>query len=61
MAIAAVGVAVMSIARILADKVISGPGVYLEKPVSHNVWEGRQSVKAARKQVPGETESQAAA
>ena len=27
----------------------SGRDVYLEKPVSHNVWEGRQLVKAARK------------
>lgn len=27
----------------------SGKDVYLEKPVSHNVWEGRQIVKAARK------------
>src|SRR5690606_16541069 len=23
--------------------------VYVEKPVSHNVWEGRQAVEAARK------------
>lgn len=27
----------------------AGKHVYLEKPVSHNVWEGRQIVKAARK------------
>ena len=27
----------------------AGKDVYLEKPVSHNVWEGRQAVKAARK------------
>lgn len=27
----------------------AGKDVYLEKPVSHNVWEGRQVVKAARK------------
>ncbi len=27
----------------------SGRDVYVEKPVSHNVWEGRQVVKAARK------------
>lgn len=27
----------------------SGRDVYVEKPVSHNVWEGRQIVKAARK------------
>jgi|SRR5579884_2445930 len=27
----------------------SGRDVYVEKPVSHNVWEGRQLVKAARK------------
>ncbi|MEQ8764572.1 MAG: Gfo/Idh/MocA family oxidoreductase [Planctomycetota bacterium] len=27
----------------------SGKDVYLEKPVSHNVWEGRQIVNAARK------------
>jgi predicted dehydrogenase len=27
----------------------AGAHVYLEKPVSHNVWEGRQIVKAARK------------
>ena len=27
----------------------AGKDVYLEKPVSHNVWEGRQIVKAARK------------
>lgn len=27
----------------------AGKDVYLEKPVSHNVWEGRQLVKAARK------------
>lgn len=27
----------------------AGKDVYIEKPVSHNVWEGRQLVKAARK------------
>lgn len=27
----------------------AGKDVYVEKPVSHNVWEGRQAVKAARK------------
>lgn len=27
----------------------AGKDVYVEKPVSHNVWEGRQMVKAARK------------
>ena len=27
----------------------AGKDVYLEKPVSHNVWEGRQIVEAARK------------
>ena len=27
----------------------AGKDVYVEKPVSHNVWEGRQLVKAARK------------
>src|SRR4051812_42616124 len=27
----------------------AGKHVYVEKPVSHNVWEGRQIVKAARK------------
>ncbi len=27
----------------------SGRDVYVEKPVSHNVWEGRQAVQAARK------------
>src|SRR5690349_14675029 len=27
----------------------AGAHVYVEKPVSHNVWEGRQIVKAARK------------
>jgi predicted dehydrogenase len=27
----------------------AGKHVYVEKPVSHNVWEGRQAVKAARK------------
>ncbi|MEX2216482.1 MAG: Gfo/Idh/MocA family oxidoreductase [Phycisphaeraceae bacterium] len=27
----------------------AGKDVYCEKPVSHNVWEGRQAVKAARK------------
>ncbi len=27
----------------------AGKDVYVEKPVSHNVWEGRQIVKAARK------------
>src|SRR5438045_9328863 len=27
----------------------AGKDVYLEKPVSHNVWEGRQIVVAARK------------
>jgi predicted dehydrogenase len=28
----------------------AGRDVYLEKPVSHNIWEGRQLVNAARKQ-----------
>ena len=27
----------------------AGKDVYVEKPVSHNVWEGRQLVLAARK------------
>ena len=27
----------------------AGKDVYVEKPVSHNVWEGRQIVEAARK------------
>ena len=27
----------------------AGKDVYVEKPISHNVWEGRQAVKAARK------------
>ena len=27
----------------------AGKDVYVEKPVSHNIWEGRQLVKAARK------------
>jgi len=27
----------------------AGKDVYVEKPVSHNVWEGRQAVKAAKK------------
>src|SRR5436309_6626474 len=27
----------------------AGKDVYVEKPLSHNVWEGRQAVKAARK------------
>jgi predicted dehydrogenase len=27
----------------------AGKDVYVEKPVSHNVWEGRQAVKAARR------------
>src|SRR6185503_6551540 len=27
----------------------AGKDVYVEKPVSHEVWEGRQSVEAARK------------
>src|SRR5437667_8108958 len=27
----------------------AGKDVYVEKPVSHNVWEGRQLVRAARK------------
>ena len=27
----------------------AGKDVYVEKPVSHNVWEGRQLVNAARK------------
>ncbi len=27
----------------------AGKDVYIEKPVSHNIWEGRQVVKAARK------------
>ncbi len=27
----------------------AGKDVYVEKPVSHNVWEGRQFVEAARK------------
>ena len=27
----------------------AGKDVYVEKPVSHNVWEGRQMVKAARR------------
>lgn len=36
--------AIISIAAIMAGK-----DVYCEKPVSHNVWEGRQLVNAARK------------
>jgi len=27
----------------------AGKDVYIEKPISHNVWEGRQAVEAARK------------
>src|SRR6202008_917254 len=27
----------------------AGKDVYLEKPVSHNIWEGRKTVEAARK------------
>ena len=27
----------------------AGKDVYLEKPVSHNVWEGRKIIEAARK------------
>ncbi len=36
-----------SLAAILAIQ--AGKDVYVEKPVSHNVWEGRQLVNAARK------------
>src|SRR6202021_3728944 len=30
----------------------AGKNVYVEKPVSHNIWEGRQIVNAARKKTP---------
>jgi predicted dehydrogenase len=29
--------------------IVAGKDVYVEKPCSHNIWEGRQLVKAARK------------
>jgi len=34
---------------IAINAVISGKHVYVEKPLSHNVWEGRKLVEAARK------------
>jgi predicted dehydrogenase len=36
-------------ALISIESIQAGKDVYVEKPVSHNVWEGRQIVKAARK------------
>ncbi len=36
-------------ALIAISAVLAGKDVYVEKPVSHNVWEGRQIVNAARK------------
>lgn len=35
-------------ALIATTAVVAGKDVYVEKPVSHNVWEGRQIVRAAR-------------
>ena len=29
----------------------AGKDVYVEKPISHNIWEGRQLVNAARKYI----------
>jgi len=34
---------------IAINSVISGKHVYVEKPLSHNIWEGRKLVEAARK------------
>jgi predicted dehydrogenase len=34
---------------IAINSVIAGKNVYVEKPLSHNVWEGRKLVEAARK------------
>src|SRR5438034_2213388 len=34
---------------IAINSVIAGKHVYVEKPLSHNVWEGRKLVEAARK------------
>ena len=36
-------------ALIAIEACLAGKDVYVEKPVSHNVWEGRQLVNAARK------------
>ena len=36
-------------ARMAIEAMERGKDVYLEKPVSHNVWEGRKIVEAARK------------
>ncbi len=36
-------------ALITVEAVKAGKDVYVEKPVSHNVWEGRQMVEAAKK------------
>ena len=36
-------------ALIAISAILAGKHVYVEKPVSHNVWEGRQIVRAARK------------
>lgn len=30
----------------------AGKGIYVEKPASHNIWEGRKLVEAARKYGP---------
>src|SRR5207247_3531940 len=34
---------------IAINSVIAGKHVYVEKPLSHNIWEGRKLVEAARK------------
>lgn len=36
-------------ALISVEAILAGKDVYVEKPVSHNVWEGQQIVNAARK------------